>query len=196
MYVIEEKKLARLKAGHPFPMVGPTSSVAGPTFLHIKTLPPPARRNNQSMRGSGWPRSQLFLVYRRCNINGSLGPDEVSENMFGVEYKHVHSVEDRFLLCSWFAVNLLPPLTSAKFAPFSPQPWNKRGPLWPAVDSLLFNDWTIWVIVSFLRSVATNYCQAFYTKYIQTSCLVYVSCWYLFAMEVMFFVSTSLIFNL
>ena len=71
MYVIEEKKLARLKAGHPFPMVGPTSSVAGPTFLHIKTLPPPARRNNQSMRESCWPRRQLFLVYRRCNINGS-----------------------------------------------------------------------------------------------------------------------------
>ena len=40
VYVIEEKKLARLKAGHPFPMVGPTSSVAGPTFLHIKTLTP------------------------------------------------------------------------------------------------------------------------------------------------------------
>ena len=68
VYVIEEKKLARLKGGHP------TSSVDGPTFLHIKTLTPPARqRNNQSMG-----ESVFFLVYRRYNINGSLGPDEVS----------------------------------------------------------------------------------------------------------------------
>ena len=178
-------------------MVGPTSSVAGPTFLHIKTLTLPARQNRPRRKIRACARAvgqgvNFFLVYRRCNINGSLGPDKVSENMFGVEYKHVHSVEDRFLLCRWFADNLLPPLTSVKFAPFSRQPWNKRGPLWPAVDSLLFNDWTIWVIVSFLRSVATNYCQAFYTKYVQTSCLVYVSCWYLFAIEVMFFVSTSI----
>ena len=97
MYVIEEKKVGSAKSGSPFSY---GRANAGPTFLHIKTLPPPARRNNQSMRESCWPRRQLFLVYRRCNINGSLGPDEVSENMFGVEYKHVHSVEDRFLLCS------------------------------------------------------------------------------------------------
>ena len=99
--MIEGKKLARLIAGHPFPMVGPTSSVAGPTFLHMKTLTPrglpqPGKiGQGETIRACAKAVGygvNFFLVYRRCNINGSLGPDEVSENMFGVEYKHVHSV--------------------------------------------------------------------------------------------------------
>ena len=59
VYVIEEKTLARLKAGGPFPMVGLTSSVAGPTFLHINNFDSPSQAKSAKAKQSEHARELL-----------------------------------------------------------------------------------------------------------------------------------------